>query len=290
MKNILQQACDEISIALFINGKLEPEKKETFERHIADCETCRTKMEELRKAKETFGALHPFEDLVKDPRYHERIKTSLVDMAERARLPSHPASHRKSKTPAGRTMLFTPSFLRNRFFYAIAAMVIIGIGISPYVFTSVKKNDQMTCKGQIPVEPLLFLFVKQPDGSAQQRPEHQYQAGETIQFAYASPSLAYVILMSINEQGRTAILFPQKSDSSAAISVQGTNALPAAFKLDSYPGKELYCAFFSKNKLSISDQEKRIIDLFHKNKSLKDIAFTKAPDLIVSTILTSKLP
>ena len=166
---------------------------------------------------------------------------------------------------------------------ALAASLVL-LTIGGYVLHSLQPRQSHRIKG----DTALSLYVRTAAGSVESRKNHAYHPGERIQITYSCGEFNRLILLSIDQEGRISTYYPVDADTSLVVEKGRDIPLPNSIELDSYLGKELYMAVFSKSALSLPDVVERTKEAYDRADSLSDIEMSLGGDIAVRTLMITK--
>ena len=112
------------------------------------------------------------------------------------------------------------------------------------------------CTGACPV---LEMFVKDADGVRAGIDGMTLRAGDWVQFRYRANGHRYLFIVSVDDEGVLAPLYPDRRTRSVPIDARGRHVLEGSVILDDAVGPERLYAFFSPAPLKFADIEKLLV-------------------------------
>lgn len=285
-----QNKCDDVALALYCSGHLDETEMKTMENHLSECRYCTDDLNEMKKIKETLPEKFLFETVTRSHEYIRIVEKIENKVSGNAMAGIWHTVKRLFRSWRGKGSSKFSFPVIWRLLPVSTAFIIIMVTLISFHVENRKNDHRLISKGiSSEDEPSVKIFYKQGDEFIGYRKKQCYEPGETIQFVYSSKDFGFLILLSIDEKGNLTTLFPNQGDSSAVIKKSETAATPKAFRLDSYIGKEMYIALFSKERLSVHDQREHVLALYAKKHSLEDIIIKPADTVFARTILTTKV-
>ena len=175
--------------------------------HVASCESCRAFVDAQHRARTEFLAVHP-----------------PAPMLQRAlgQLPEAPP-----RAGVGRAL---------RYVSAAAIALLLTAGLVTMGEQHAPKEDSLRPKGGA----ALLVMVQEDEGWVEAAPDNSPAAGQEVRFGVRLPQPGYPAIVSVQDDGSTARLYPLSDDEQDQPQVPGRTLviLQGAAVLDAYRGHE----------------------------------------------------
>jgi len=235
----------------YLLGELPPlEAAEIRKRESVD-DILRLRVEKLRQSNTKILAQYPSDHMI------DVIKSKVEARSQKKSMPKWPLVMAATLLCVAIPFITSPKDLIHNL-----------LGDSSSAIEIQKINEDGTrIKG---MGPRLEVWLKKNTDAEQLTEMSEVKAGDEIQLRYASPTLCYALLVSLD--GRNVVtVHLSKGDSAIPVEPGKMNTLPFAYKLDDAPYFEKFFFLISSHPFKISEQN---LDTLLKQKDIQNTSFT----------------
>ncbi len=236
--------CATIDLLSYSTGICSDSVKSTVESHLAECESCRTKLDALRSERDAFLAAVPFEEL--------------------------------DFTPKQAAIKRFPPF--SKAVSSVAALLVVGLIVGKVTFTQPSETAGVALKGATGFQ----IMAENSDGTINERRTPIFYPDERIQICYTVTEPSYVTIFSVDSSGAVSRYFPADANQSAPVAPGVNVPIPNSVRLDNYIGSETYCMVVTKAPISV-DSVAAVIAQSIVSHSVEGIDLPAGDTLLVYT-------